>query len=291
VSSETRAEPQPTDVRQTYEQMMRGQIAPALRDLGFTGTLPIFRYASGGRSGEIRWQKDGRRARLQVTLFTMNLDWLCGAGRVSELTPVPAIDTWWEVRGGHPTDAVADSVVRAVRSYVLPAILAGLDDPEPLPDSYSGFAGMLRPNTGGGTDELDGGGADPRAWFVKPAGTDDDAYFGDLTSGDAGLRESAADYITEWASGDARTVPALLDRLEKDPDQSIRMKVASRMLTPLADQPSVCEALRRTADRDEDPVARWAARYALRLDLNREPGREALARWPRHGGIRVRRDF
>ena len=36
---------------------------------------------------------------------------------------------------------------------------------------------------------------------------------------------------------------------------------------------------------DEDPQVRWAARYALRLDLEREPGRPALARWPRDGGI------
>jgi hypothetical protein len=267
--------------------MMRGQVAPALRDLGFTGTLPIFRYASGGRSGAIRWQKDGRQARRQITFFTMNLGWWCGGGRVYELMPVPATDTWWEVRGGHPTDAVADSVVTAVRSYVLPAILAGLDDPDPLPDSYSGFAGMLHPGTDGGPDQLDGGGADPRAWFVQPAGTDQDAYFTDLTSGDAGTREDAAEYITEWASDDARSVPALLDRLENDPDQAMRMRIASRMLTPLADQPPVREALRRTAARDADPVVRWAARYALRLDLNREPGREALARWPRQGGVSV----
>jgi hypothetical protein len=217
----------------------------------------------------------------------MNLDWLCGAGRFSELMPVPAIDTWWEVRGGQPTGAVADSVISAVRSYVLPAILAGLDDPEPLPDSYSGFAGMFRPGRGGGPDQPGGGGADNRAWFVQPAGTDDDEAFGDVACGNAALREAAAEYITKWAADDARTVPALLDRLEKDPDQSVRMTVASRMLTPVADQPPVRAALRRTAARDADPVVRWAARYALRLDLNREPGREALARWPRHGGIRV----
>lgn len=91
-----------------------------------------------GRSGEIRWQKDGRQARRQITRLTMSLDWLCGAGRVSELMPMPATDTWWEVRGGHPTDAVADSVVSAVRCYIRPAILAGLDDPAMCPRQLSG---------------------------------------------------------------------------------------------------------------------------------------------------------
>jgi len=43
--------------------------------------------------------------------------------------------------------------------------------------------------------------------------------------------------------------------------------------------------LQASAADDEDPQVRWAARYALRLDLEREPGRPALARWPRAGGI------
>src|SRR5215469_7313450 len=181
MSSESRPQPQPGNVRHSYEQMMREQIAPALRDVGFTGTLAVFRFAAGDRAGEIRWQKDGRQARRQITLFTMNLNWLCGAGRISELMPLPATDTWWEVRGGYPTDAVAESVVSAVRCYAVPAILAGLDDPEPLPDSYAGYAGCFRPGTAG-PEQPGPGGADPRAWFVQPAGVHADEYFGDLTS-------------------------------------------------------------------------------------------------------------
>jgi hypothetical protein len=216
----------------------------------------------------------------------MNLDWSCGAGRVGELMPMPATDTWWEVRGGRPTDAVADSVVSAVRCYVLPAILAGLDDPQPLADLYQGYGGIFRPGAGG-PERPDGGGADRRAWFVQPAGTTDDEYFGALASDLDRDRADAAEYITVSAAGDARTVPALLDRLENDPAQYIRMLIASRMLTPLARQPQVREALQRSAASDADQVVRWAARYALRLDLDREPGREALARWPGDGGIQV----
>jgi len=284
MSSESR--PQPADVRRSYEQMMREQIAPALRDVGFTGKLSVFRFVGGDRAGEIRWQKDGRQARRQITLFTMNLNWLCGAGRISDLMPLPATDTWWEVRGGYPTDAVAESVVSAVRCYAVPAILAGLDDPEPLPDSYEGYAGCFRPGRGG--PELpDAGGADPRAWFVQPAGVHADEYFGDLTSTAGSVRLTAAQYITEWASGDARALPALVDRLASDPAQYVRMEIASRMLTPLADQPQVRAALQQAAAGDADQVVRWAARYALRLDLNRQPGQEALARWPGQGGIEV----
>jgi hypothetical protein len=82
-------------------------------------------------------------------------------------------------------------------------------------------------------------------------------------------------------------VPALVDRLEHDGAQYLRMLIASRMLPPLAHQPQVREALQRSAASDADHAVRWAPRYALRLDLSREPGREALARCPREGGIQV----
>ena len=81
-----------------------------------------------------------------------------------------------------------------------------------------------------------------------------------------------------------RTVPALVDRLEHDPSPFIRKEVASRMLTLLAREPLVRSALQASAAEDEDRMVRGASFYALRLDLDRDPGREALARWPRNGG-------
>jgi hypothetical protein len=131
----------------------------------------------------------------------------------------------------------------------------------------------------------DGGGADRERWYLQPAGTEADDSFAELASDIALKRMYAADYVTENALGDPRAVPALVDRLERDPSPVVRTRVASRMLVLRASEPLVRSALQASADEDEDEWVRGAARYALRLDLDRDPGREALARWPRNGGI------
>lgn len=107
MSSEPKAGSASLEVQQAYDQMMREQVAPALRELGFTGTARIFRYRSGDHKGEIRWQKDARQTRRQLLLFTINLGWWWGGGRICELMPVTASDTWWELRGSLPTETVA----------------------------------------------------------------------------------------------------------------------------------------------------------------------------------------
>jgi hypothetical protein len=63
-----------------------------------------------GHKGEIRWQKDARQTRRQLLLSTINLGWWWGGGRIYELMPVPAGNTWWELRGGEPAGPVASSV-------------------------------------------------------------------------------------------------------------------------------------------------------------------------------------
>jgi hypothetical protein len=63
------------DVQKAYDQMMREQVAPALRLLGFTGTARIFRYRMGSHKCEIQWQKDARQTRRGVLFFTINLGW------------------------------------------------------------------------------------------------------------------------------------------------------------------------------------------------------------------------
>jgi hypothetical protein len=131
----------------------------------------------------------------------------------------------------------------------------------------------------------DGGGAARDAWYLQPAGTKADYWFADLTSDIALWRWEAAKGVTETELSNPRTVPALVDRLEHDPSPFIRKEVASRMLTLLAREPLVRSALQASAAEDEDRTVRGASFYALRLDLDRDPGREALARWPHNGGI------
>jgi hypothetical protein len=112
--------------------------------------------------------------------------------------------------------------------------------------------------------EPDGAGADPAAWFVQPTGTKYDSWFADLTNDEPHNRLHGA-YCAVTAGGDRRTVPALLDRLERDPDPVVRKLIASRMLPRFGDDTRVRPALRRTATDDEHPGVRWAGRYALRM--------------------------
>jgi hypothetical protein len=200
--------------------------------------------------------------------------------------PVPATDTWWELRGGRPTEPVANSVVSAIRCYALPAIQAGLDDLDHQidPDVDWPRTFMQVPDI---HEQPDGGGAARDAWYLQPAGTEADESFAELASDITRDRQDAADYVAEHALSDPRAVPALVDRLERDPSPVIRKEVASRMLTLRARAQVVRSALQASAAEDEDPMVRWAARYALRLDLDRDPGREALARWPLDGGSAV----
>jgi hypothetical protein len=285
MAAEPEASPESLNVQQAYEQMMRGQVFPALRELGFKGTLRSFSYGSGSRKGEIRWQKDGRATRQQRLFFTINVGWAQDGGRIGELMPLPATDTWWELRGGQPTEAIAHSVVSAVRIYALPAIQAGLDGSDDQQDPDVHWARTFPPGQAIAEHQPDGGGAGESAWYLQPARTDDDSLFAQLASDIAHDRLDAAGCITVDGLTDPRAVPALVDRLERDPSPYIRKQIASRMLTILARDPHVRSALQASAADDEDPQVRWAARYALRLDLEGEPGRPALARWPRDGGI------
>lgn len=285
MSAEPEARPDLLNVRQAYEQMMRGHVAPALRELGFKGTLRIFNYRSGSRKGEIRWQKDGRATRQQHLFFTISVGWVQSGGRIGELMPLPATDTWWELHGGQPTEAVAHSVVSAIRIYALPAIQAGLDGPDDQHDHDVRWARTFPLTPRIAEQQPDGGGADDSAWYLQPAGTAADSSFADLASEIAHDRLDAAGCITVEALTDPRAVPALIDRLERDPSPYIRKQIASRMLTILARDPHVRAALQASAADDADAQVRWAARYALRLDLERQPGRLALAQWPHGGGI------
>ena len=132
----------PVRVVEAYDQMMRQVIGPALRQLGFRRTVREFKYGDRSQFGAVRWQKDGRAARAQLLAFTANVDYWCGEDRIGSLMPVPAYDTWWDIRGGQSYDSVAESVISAVLRYALPAIQAGLEDrQQPRVGWQSGYLG------------------------------------------------------------------------------------------------------------------------------------------------------
>ena len=104
----------------------------------------------------------------------------------------------------------------------------------------------------------------PPAGDLDPAGRDSDELFAELADEDHITRYTAAQLIGETALDDPRAVPALLDRLERDPSQPVRL-MAARGLRLLAGQPTVRQALQQAAAMDEDVEIRWEARYAIRL--------------------------
>jgi hypothetical protein len=242
-----------------YDQMMRGQVAPRLREAGFTGTVRSFTIRRGDARGELRWVKDGRAVRAGLLRFTAEVDYWCGGGRIAELLPAPARDTWWELHSGEPSGPVADRLVIAAVRYALSAILAGLEEPDRVSDPLMDGA-----QAHGAGWEPDGGGSDPAAAYVRPRGSEYDEVFAGFTSSRPDDRLDAA-YATTMAPTDPRTVPALLDHLEHDPAPVVRKLIASRVLTIHGGDPRVTPALRRTAERDPHKGVRWAGRYALRF--------------------------
>lgn len=252
-------------IQQAYSQMMLNRVVPALREMGFTGTRQMFKCRDGGGEAWFSIQKDGRFARHQRLLFTVNGPWW-GAGRIYELMPQGAIDTWWEIDGPQ-TDQVAGSFIAAIRRYVVPALMARLEEPVALR-----AADVMWQRTFPEVPDLpkrkpDGGGAEPTLPFIQPAGSPLDRHFADFSSSIALLRLQAAEYVAELGMDDSRTVPALLDRLEYDPSPWIRIAVAGRMLAIAARQERVRSALRAAAAADEMALVRYAARYTLRADL------------------------
>jgi HEAT repeat protein len=85
-----------------------------------------------------------------------------------------------------------------------------------------------------------------------------------LASSDPIDRFTGIGTIGERASDDLRVLPALLDRLEHDPDQRVRRTAAFNLRWSTAHD-AVRQALQAAAADDENLEVRWAARYILRL--------------------------
>jgi HEAT repeat protein len=98
---------------------------------------------------------------------------------------------------------------------------------------------------------------------VRPAGMRVDWAFAELASAEARTRLGAAQTIGRLALDDGRAIPALTDRLEKDPSPYVRRVVAARVLSAVTGDERVRAAL-ETAAANSDGEVRWAAGYAPR---------------------------
>ncbi len=273
-SSRSRQRPDAAAARQSaqevFRQMMRDLVTPALRELGFRGSWSRgFWYRDGDYAGNVWTQKSVHSSKDRVN-FTVHLsaahvptDAVYWTSNLLGLIPGNR-DSWWTVSARGHADAVAARFLTGFRSYGWPAILAALDDPGFPPDPATRWARTYPPvpSTAAGQDTH----ADhrPPAWVLDPAGWDSDDLFAELGDDHDITRYTAVEAISETAIDDPRAVPALLDRLERDPSQPVRL-MAARGLRPLARQAAVRQALQQAAAMDEGVEIRWEARYAIRL--------------------------
>lgn len=170
--------------------------------------------------------------------------------------------TGWIIEVSSPPERVAESVLAGFRRYGWPAIQAAMDSPGFPPDPHAGWARTFPRaddnRRGDGPPSLDA-----IAWVLQPTGRSADKWFAKLDVHSVGRRQDALRMMDEEAADDPRRLPALLDRLARDPSPEVRENAAAA-LASRGREATVQRALRDTADHDEDLQVRWAARRDLR---------------------------
>src|SRR5215211_665604 len=121
-----------------FRAMLREQLAPELRRLGFKGSGQHYDLrADGGDCALLGFQKDAASTGGHVR-FTINLVVVRGSGelcwrdRIGSLLDDPH-DHWWTIRVGDDIAPVADHVLWLVRERALPQLRyrLGLGSPAP----------------------------------------------------------------------------------------------------------------------------------------------------------------
>jgi hypothetical protein len=135
--------------------MMKEEIAPALRRLGFKGSGQRYELPSGTHWAILGFQKsaysDSADARFTINLTVVGRDeWeearrqrpyigerpkpstYSGVGwesRIGQLMP-GGEDRWWRISGDLPTEPVAGEVISAIEEFALPAMRARMPNGE-----------------------------------------------------------------------------------------------------------------------------------------------------------------
>jgi Domain of unknown function (DUF4304) len=132
--------------QETFRAMMKTQVAPRLRAVGFRGSGQHFELRSPDHWAMVGFQKsqfsDARSVRFTVNVMvvsravwdarrrihpwlppkpTANTGWgdFVWQHRLGELLP-DGEDQWWDVEAGMATERLADSIVEAITTYALP---------------------------------------------------------------------------------------------------------------------------------------------------------------------------
>jgi hypothetical protein len=142
--------------QETYREMMKMQVAPALRELGFKGSGQNYELPAPGHWAMLGFQKsvwsDASGLRFTVSMLvvsraawekarsersyvparpTANRLWgdFAWQKRIGALLP-GGQDHWWEVKADSTTDDLAAEVVSAIEDFALPAMREQIGDGE-----------------------------------------------------------------------------------------------------------------------------------------------------------------
>lgn len=253
-----------------FAAMMRERVGPAMKELGFTGRTRDFHYRKGPLRAEVAMQKSRWNTKDEVE-FTFNA-WArnedtgpsFGMGRIGHLLPEMK-DTWWQVTAEASVPVTAEMVVRAMRDYVLPAILALFEDPGFAGDPDVTWRTWRRTFPLGPPRPT----RDPFAYKQIPLVPEgrtwsDETVLEKLFDEKVPIRILALQMIRERLNlRDANTITVVEQCLEHDPRPGVR-RSAARILGIMPDD-GVVEALQAAADEDEALEVRWSARYSLAL--------------------------
>jgi HEAT repeats len=260
--------------KQAFVHLMRDHVAPALRELGFKGSLTRgYFIASGDYKGGFSTQTSIHNTKDEVVFWvhltafhrpTNSVYW-----NMQLLALIPANESFihWTVRADEPVEPVGEHLLGVFRSYGWPAIQAALDSPGYPPDPSATWARSFAPGPNPAVQTASGPNLGPLTWLIHRGTHRDDDIFADLADTDEIVRMEAAMAIGSDELHDDRAIPALLNRLEFDPSPHVRERAALG-LGNVSGRPEVLDGLRASAAEDEDFKVRWAARYGVRLARN-----------------------
>ena len=137
-----------TNAQETFKALMRDEIAPALRQLGFKGSGQAYALPSETCWALVGFQKS-QASEASYVRFTVNATVVSREAWEQERAERPYLperpspntfygkfawqerigglmpggqDRWWEITGRTDARAIAESVIEAIRDYALPAM-------------------------------------------------------------------------------------------------------------------------------------------------------------------------
>jgi len=138
--------------QEIFRQMMRYDIAPALRALGFKGSGQVYVLPSDTHWAMLNFQKSALRSDAEQIFFAVNFDvstkeewnqrrrafgaperpspsWFSRMGIDDQSPHGGGVQHWWHLRVESPIQALVDDVITRIKNEALPAMRALMEKP------------------------------------------------------------------------------------------------------------------------------------------------------------------